>query len=227
MADEDASYAKGSGGKPRTLEALEGTGERRFSPSIGRNKDVVRDALLSILPMQGNVLEIGSGTGEHGIHVTESAPDMRWTFTEYNEDAWPSIRAWMAHAERPGLSGPLKLDAAAFNWGEAIEATRYDGVFSANVIHIAPFEVCTGLLAGAARLLKPAGRLVIYGPFGRDGVLSQGNANFDADLKRRDVSWGVRDLERDVVPLAEKNGLRLVEIIEMPKANLTVAFERF
>lgn len=226
MTDEDANYAKGAAGKPRTLEALEAAGERRFSPSIGRNKDVVRDALLSILPAQGHVLEIGSSTGEHGIHVTDAAPELHWTFTEYNEDAWSSIRAWIAHAGRAGLSGPIKLDAAASDWGEAIEAIRYDGVFSANVIHIAPLAVCAGLFAGAARLLKPAGKLVLYGPFARDGEFSEGNANFDADLKRRDTRWGVRDLEREVAPLAEKNGLRLAQIIDMPKANLTVAFSR-
>lgn len=225
MPDEDAGYAKGRDGRPRALEAFGDVGDaRRFSPSIGRNKQVVAEAVCSLVPADARMLEVGSGTGEHGVYITQDRPHMRWTFTEYNEDAWPSIKAWMDHAGHAGLQGPFKLDAASKDWGEAIETTRHDAVFSANVIHISPFAVAEGLFAGAARVLKPEGKLILYGPFGRDGTLSEGNANFDADLKRRDPGWGVRDLERDIVPLAKRNGLQLAEIIDMPKANLTVAF---
>ena len=227
MPDKDADYAKGGDGAPRTLEMFGEEGDaRRFSPSIGRNRQVVAEAVHSLIPDDATVLEVGSGTGEHGVYITEDRPQMNWMFTEYAEEAWPSIKAWLEHAGRVGLHGPLKLDAASANWGDQLEAMRYDAIFSANVIHISGFAVAEGILAGASRVLTTDGLLLLYGPFGRNGVLSEGNADFDADLKRRNPDWGVRDLEREIIPLAEASGLQLAEVIDMPKTNLTVAFKR-
>src|SRR6476620_467094 len=94
--------------------------------------------------------------------------------------------------------------------------TTYAAMFSANVIHIAPWAVAEGLFDGAARHLAPSGRLFLYGPFRRDGVHnSPGNAAFDESLRARDPAWGVRDTA-DLSKLAAANGLRLAELVEMP-----------
>ncbi|MEL6323134.1 MAG: DUF938 domain-containing protein, partial [Pseudomonadota bacterium] len=74
--------------------------------------------------------------------------------------------------------------------------------------------------------LPPGGRLFFYGPFGRNGEMAEGNQRFDADLKRRSPDWGVRDLDRDLVPVAHAAGLSLADVREMPKNNLSVVFER-
>ena len=225
--DENATYQKAKSGQPLALEQREHSGDgRRFSPSIGRNKDVVRDAFFRVIPNGGQILEIASGTGEHGAHITAAAPGVHWTYSDIDADSQLSQSAWRDDADHDRLAGPLPLDTTAVHWGEAEQAGAWDGVVCANMIHIAPFEAAEGLLAGAGRLLRPGGRLMLYGPFARAGEIAPSNARFSEDLKRRDPSWGVRDLDTDIVPLAAKAGMDLVDVIEMPANNLSVAFEK-
>ena len=226
MVEENRDYPKGDGKTPRTLEPQGDDGERRFSPSVSRNRAILREAFLDNVPADAAVLEIGSGTGEHGIFITESEPDMSWTFSEFSQDAANGIQAWIDHANRAGLHGPFLLDASSAEWGEGIEGQPFDVMFSANVVHISPISVLQGIMAGAGRLLSRGGRLVFYGPFARDGFMVESNQAFDADLKRRNVEWGVRDLERDLLPLASGASLKLVITAEMPKNNLFLVFER-
>ena len=101
------AYPTGKNGEPRTLEEQTTDGVRKFSPSVGRNRDVVREALLDNLPASAEILEIGSGTGEHGIYVTEAAAEMQWTFTDHSQDALQGISAWIEYAARENLSGGL------------------------------------------------------------------------------------------------------------------------
>jgi hypothetical protein len=124
------------------------------------------------------------------------------------------------------LHGPLRLNASEADWRGAEQALAWDFVFSANMVHIAPFEVAIGLVAGAGRLLKSGGALVLYGPFAREGVIAPSNAAFDESLKGRDMRWGVRDLDIDLVPLASKAGLKLEAVEEMPANNLMVFFRK-
>jgi hypothetical protein len=92
------------------------------------------------------------------------------------------------------------------------------------LVHIAPWEAALGLLAGAARLLRPDGVLVFYGPFMLGGKhTSASNAAFDADLRKRDARWGVRDVD-DLVGEAAPLGLELLELVEMPVNNLSLVF---
>ncbi|MEM7329564.1 MAG: DUF938 domain-containing protein [Pseudomonadota bacterium] len=226
MTDENADYQKARSGQPLALEKRQETGDgRRFSPSIGRNKDVVRDAFLRLMPEQGRVLEIASGTGEHGAHLTDAAPALDWTYSDIDPISRASQMAWRAHVNHDRLFGPLTIDTTETDWGEAEREAPWDGLFCANMIHIAPFEAATGLISGAGRVLARKGRLMLYGPFARSGEIAPSNARFSADLKRRDSRWGVRDLDLDLIPLAREAGLRLVEVETMPANNLSVVFE--
>ena len=81
-------------------------------------------------------------------------------------------------------------------------------------------------MTGAGRLLGPGGRVMLYGPFARDGEIAPSNARFSQDLKRRDARWGVRDLDQQIRPLAAAAGLRLHAVVEMPANNLSVIFEK-
>jgi SAM-dependent methyltransferase len=226
MSEENAQYNKGADGQPVSLEAQTLEDGRRFSPSVGRNRDVVRQAFRAHMPARGRILEIGSGTGEHGVHMTAGRPDLRWTFTDIDEPSLASAKAWRTHVNRTEIDDACTLDASASNWGAGIEGTGFDGLFSANVIHISPIAVANGLFAGAGRVLGEHGRLFLYGPFARDGEMSEGDAQFDADLKRRNPAWGVRDLERQILPMAREAGFQPAAIISMPKNNLSVVFER-
>ena len=227
MSDENVAYPKGVGGKPVALEAREGQADgRQFSPSTGRNKDAVRDVFLRHMPMQGTVLEIASGTGEHGAHITAAAPDLTWIYSDVDLSGMESQRAWAAHASHDRLKGPHYLDAAAADWDGVESNGPFDGLFNANMIHISPFDVAKGLLSGAGRTLKKGGKLMLYGPFARSGAIAPSNARFSEDLQRRDPSWGVRDLDLEVLPLATGAGLILAHVIEMPANNLSLIFER-
>ncbi len=227
MSDENAGYDKDQFGKPVTLEPRGDSEDgRRFSPSTGRNKDAVRGVYLQHMPQSGRVLEIASGTGEHGAHISDLAPDLIWIYSDIDQQGIASQRAWATHIGHNRLMGPLQVDAAANHWGEAETMGPLDGIFNANMIHISPFEVTRGLLEGAGRLLSSAGRLMLYGPFARNGDIAPSNARFSEDLQRRDPRWGVRDLDLEIVPVAVEMGLSLEIVVEMPANNLSVIFKR-
>ncbi|WP_213271872.1 DUF938 domain-containing protein [Hyphomonas sp.] len=210
--------------------ALEDRGEggdgRRYSPSIARNRDAIRDVLSAHLCLPARVLEIASGTGEHGAYLVAELPGLDWTYSDIDGPSLESQRAWRHATGAPLLRGPLEINAAETNWGDAERPGAWDVLFSANMVHIAPFEAVSGLIEGAGRLLKTDGLLTLYGPFARDGVIAPSNAAFDESLKRRDARWGVRDLDGELVPLAQKGGLRLESVVQMPANNLTVFFRK-
>lgn len=213
-----------NGRKETALENRGSDGARLCSPSAARNRDAIRAAFLAHMPLAGRVIEIGAGSGEHAVHLAAAAPDLRWLPGDPDAAARASIAAWTAHLGLRNVEAPHAADVTQADWHLGFGAA--DGVVSINMIHIAPFAAAAGLLAGAARLLRPGGRLFLYGPFSRNGAhTAPSNAAFDASLKARDARWGVRDLDRDVIPLAEDSGFRLVAVIPMPANNLSVVFE--
>jgi SAM-dependent methyltransferase len=178
----------------------------------------------------GDVFEAGSGTGQHVVTFARQTPDIQWWPSDFNEAHLKSIAAWRAHTQLANVHAPRRIDLSDPAWPVALQAD--DGprdllaVFCANVIHIAPWRVAEGLIAGAARALRPEGRLFLYGPFKRDGKhTALSNAVFDTSLRNGDPEWGVRDVE-EVAATAKRAGLSLREIVEMPANNLIVAFAR-
>ncbi|WP_300381974.1 DUF938 domain-containing protein [Henriciella sp.] len=219
----------GSAGKSVALEHRN-TGEdgRRFSPSITRNREPVAEAFEQTMPLHGRILEIASGTGEHGAYLAERFTGLSWVYSDIDGISMESQRAWVGYGTKTGLKldGPIIVDASADTWPGAEALAPFDGLFCANMVHIAPFEAAIGLMKGAGRLLSTGGKLFLYGPFARDGVIAPSNARFSEDLKRRDSSWGVRDLHREILPLALEAGLALDQVVEMPANNLSVIFSR-
>lgn len=170
----------------------------------------------------GRVLEIASGTGEHAVHFAKHMPHLVWQPSDLDAAAIASITAWRDHAALPNLEPPVVLDVCAQPWPGGTPT----GIFCANMIHIAPWSCTLGLMDGAARLLADGGLLVLYGPFAIDRThTAPSNASFDEDLRRRDPSWGVRDLV-EVTRAATSAHLTERERIEMPANNLIVVFER-
>ena len=108
--------------------------------------------------------------------------------------------------------------------GARVRAARFDGMVVVNLLHVAPWGACEGLMEGAARLLAPAGFLFVYGPFMKDGQHnSEGNRAFDRSLRASDPALGLRDIN-DVAACAERNGLVLERVVEMPANNRSVIF---
>lgn len=212
---------------PVALEAREeGEDGRRYSPSTARNREPILNVLKPRLPQPGRILEIASGTGEHGAFFTAEMEGIDWMFSDIDAQGLESQRAWKAADQTGRLHGPLEIDASTDHWGEAELPGGWDAIFSANMVHIAPFKAAEGLISGAGRLLRPEGLLILYGPFGRDGAMAPSNAAFDHSLKSRDPRWGVRDLDRQIAPLALEAGLTLHDIADMPANNQTVFFRK-
>ncbi|HYH19315.1 MAG TPA: DUF938 domain-containing protein [Azospirillum sp.] len=195
---------------------------KRHAPAVERNRAAILDVLRRVLPAEGLVLEVASGTGQHATFFAAGLPGVTWQPSDPDPDLRASTAAWAAEAGLPNLRPPLALDATAEPWPVA----RADAVVCINMIHIAPWEAALGLFRGAARLLPPGGPLALYGPFMRDGRhTAPSNAAFDADLKARNPAWGVRDLSV-VETTAAAHGLRLAEVVEMPANNLSVVLRR-
>lgn len=167
------------------------------------------------------VLEIASGTGQHAAYFAAELPHVFWQPSDVDDDHLASIAAWRAEAGRGNLAAPIRLDVRAEDWG----VEPVDALFNANMIHIAPWSAAEGLLRGARRVLRGGGFLFLYGPFRVGGRhTAPSNEAFDADLRRRNPEWGVRDLER-VVETARTGGLLLRETNDMPANNKLLVFE--
>ena len=178
----------------------------------------------------GDVLEAGSGTGQHVVDFARQSPGITWWPSDLNEAHLKSINAWRAYTKLANVRAPLRIDLSDPAWcpemGDGSGPGQLLAVFCANVVHIAPWRVAEGLFAGVARYLRADGRLFLYGPFKRDGKhTALSNAVFDTSLRDNNPEWGVRDVA-DVRALAETVGLSLVEIAELPANNLILVFER-
>jgi SAM-dependent methyltransferase len=191
---------------------------RQFSPSASRNAAPIVSVLTRHLPPRGRALELASGTGQHAVAMARAFPGTDWQPSDPHAAARASIAAWAAEAGLANLCTPLDLDATDPAWADAVPS-GLTAVVAINLVHISPWTATEGLLAGAARLLAPEGRLCVYSPFRRDGdIVSQSNADFDASLRARNPQWGIRDTV-DVTRAARHAGLSLVQSVEMPASN--------
>ncbi|MBT8472810.1 MAG: DUF938 domain-containing protein [Marinicaulis sp.] len=210
--------------KELALEIRTNIGARMNSPSAQRNRDPIRDAFSKSMPTAGTALEVAGGTGEHAVHLARAFPELHIYTGDPDEKARASIASRIEEAGLENLTGPHHIDVMINNWGVE-EQAPYDAIIAINMIHIAPIEAVIGLMRGADRLLERGGKLFLYGPFRRDGEhTAPSNEAFDADLKSRDERWGVRDLEQEIVPIAQKNRIQLEDCIAMPANNFSAIF---
>ena len=182
--------------------------------------------LTDLLPAHGSVLEIASGTGEHAVFFAARFPGLTWWPSDRDSDMRSSITAWAAESRMPNLRPPAAIDVTDPNWPQTLALKDLVAILNINMIHVAPWLACEGLLAGAARLLNAGGLMYFYGPFQRNGKhTAPSNTAFDASLRARDSAWGVRNLN-DVEACAESNGFTLAKIVAMPANNLSAVFRR-
>ena len=203
---------------------------RRFAPATARNREPIGEVLARVAPPRARVLEIASGTGEHAVFLAERLSVASWQPTDPDAPSRASIDAWRAAASeavRDRLRPAEALDVHASPWPPF--AHDVDLVVCINMVHISPWTATAALMRGAAETLARGGVLYLYGPYRRGGAhTSESNAAFDASLRARDASWGVRDLEA-VVSEAERRGFALHPdegVVAMPANNLSVVLVR-
>ncbi|WP_034388024.1 DUF938 domain-containing protein [Hellea balneolensis] len=207
---------------PIHLENRGQSGARLFSPTAGRNKAPIGEVINQHIVHGAHVLEIASGTGEHGAFMCDLRPDIIWQPTDPNAESRASQDAWANDCAGRMLPS-LSLDTTQPDW--ARELPSYDVIYCANMIHIAPWEAALGLVSGAADVLKSGGTFILYGPFQEGEDTAPSNLTFDVSLKSRNPNWGVRNLD-DVKHIFSEAGFTHKARIVMPKENRTLIFTK-
>ena len=192
-----------------------------YSESCDQNKQPILKVLSEVFSSVKNVLEIGSGTGQHAVCFAKEMPWLKW----HTSDCKPylqGINMWLADARLDNIVMPFELDVTLSKW----PSINIDAVFTANTLHIMSLIDAHNFIIGVAKLLPEKGRLAIYGPFNYNGsYTSDSNARFDQWLKDRNALSCIKDFEQ-VVLWANENGIRLVADYEMPANNRILHFEK-
>ncbi|NJL09718.1 MAG: DUF938 domain-containing protein [Calothrix sp. SM1_7_51] len=211
---------------------------RQYAPATERNRESILEVLLQVLPATGTILELASGTGEHGVYFAPRLPNHKWLPSDPNPLARDSITAWKENSQIENLYPPIEIDVRLEKWSvEQDASSKWSGfddlktspitaIVNINMIHISPWSSCLGLMAGTGRILPSGGILYMYGPYKLNGQhTAPSNQAFDESLRMQNPEWGVRDLD-DVVNVAKAQNLQLINIYEMPANNLSVVFQR-
>jgi cyclopropane fatty-acyl-phospholipid synthase-like methyltransferase len=187
-----------------------------------RNQAPIAEALKDIFNRPGQVLEIGSGTGQHAVYIARELSHVMWQPTDV-EGTLAGINAWRLEAGLSNVLTPVALDVLQPDWPVK---GPYDGVFTANTIHFISWDAVRAMFAGVAGVLKQQGAFCIYGPFNRDGhYTSDGNRHLDAWLKSRDPASGIKDIHA-VIECATEYDLLFSEEKQLPANNLLLRFQR-
>lgn len=203
-----------------------------FAPSADRNKGPILEVLQKYYPYEKNkdshlfCLEISSGTGQQVVHFAKSLPFMTFQPSEFTISNLPSIQDYVVESGLTNVLSPLAIDVTdpIDRWNLARE--NFDLIININMMHISPWECTLSLFEKAGKLLSSKGLLITYGPYAHHGVISpESNINFNQSLKARDAQWGLRDID-ELQSVANRNGLELMEIEEMPSNNKTLVWKK-
>lgn len=193
-----------------------------FSESCERNKEPILAVLREHFARARQVLEIGSGTGQHAVHFAAALPHLTWQTADLAANH-EGIRLWLEEAALANALPPLELDMLR---SETWPQGQFDAIFSANTLHIMSWAAVERAFDCIGAVLAPGGTLAVYGPFNYGGTYtSESNRTFDAWLKNRDPLSGIRDFEA-VDALAQAQGLRLIQDVAMPANNRTLVWVR-
>ncbi len=201
---------------------------RLFFPATQRNKKYIGDVLSKIPLKKGYILEIGSGSGEHGIEFQKRFPEIIWQTSDPVLEYRKSISSWIDHERLNNkMPEPLKIDVKDTPWqipSKVLDSLQ--GIISINMIHIAPWQCTESLFRESGKLLKDRRFLLLYGPFKINHKHTcESNKSFDKSLKNQNKDWGVRNLET-VNEQAMINGFNQEQIIQMPANNIILIYRK-
>jgi hypothetical protein len=204
--------------------------ERIDTPAFHRNHSYIIEVLKSeLVSGQGNIMEIASGSGQHAMVFANTFPEYVFWPSDLNPGHIRSIEAWRQDAGVDNLKPPFKLDVLEKNWGIG-EVDRppdgLDAIININMVHISPIETAENLFKGSCLHLGINGKLILYGPFMKNGAhTAPSNSDFDNRLREGNPSWGIRDIE-EVSTFAKLNHLVLNRLVPMPSNNFMLIFGR-
>ena len=201
---------------------------RLFFPATKRNSDCIGDVLSKIIKRDDSILEIGSGSGEHGVVFQKRFQNIIWQTSDPVLIHRQSISSWIKYEELNNIMPqPLALDIEKIPWKIPLKlAQSLKGIVSINMIHISQWTCTVALFKESGRLLKKGQFLMFYGPFKINNKhTSQSNYLFDNSLKMQNYCWGIRDLD-DVSNEGKKNGFSQEEISRMPANNFSIIYRK-
>lgn len=197
----------------------------RTSPAATRNADPIARVLSDWFgTLEGTLLEIGCGTGQHAAALSERVPGLRWLPSDLAPDV-PTIEAWRASAPDPArIADPVALDVTApSDWRAHRDLAA---VFTVNTLHIMPWRAVGALFRQSAAACRAGARLLVYGPMHIGGrPTGPGNARFDRDLRARGDGAGIRDLEAVRSIAALHDWIELARY-RMPADNQALVWQR-
>lgn len=193
--------------------------DKPFSAACERNKHAILEYLNRWLSDEEQVLEVGSGTGQHAAYFISQCADVTWQCTNHDSNLF-GLQQWLDDANNKGLLKPFSLDVSHYDWS----AKQYTTVYTANTLHMMSWPDVENFLRGVAQALSTNGKLIIYGPFRyQDEYTSASNAEFDRFLRERDPDSGIRDVEK-VQQLLQEQGFELLDDVSMPANNQLLCF---
>ena len=194
---------------------------KQYSQSCDENREPILGIIREVFADTHRILEIGSGTGQHAVFFARRLPHLMWQPSDLPENH-ASINAWRDEADPGNVLPPIELDVTAATW----PVGKYDGLFSANTLHIMSWEAVQSMFSGIGKLLPTGAHCCLYGPFNYGGsYTSDSNMRFDAWLKDRDPASGIRDFEA-LAGLATENGFELAADNEMPANNRLLVWKK-
>ncbi len=191
-----------------------------FADSCVQNQDVILEQLQQLCPHPANVLEIGSGTGQHAVYFSMHLQHLNW-YTSDRLENHAGIKLWLNESGLSNAYYPVELDVRQKNWTDL----SIDIVFSANTVHIMSLSEVEALFNGVGKLLNDSGMLILYGPFNYNGYTAESNARFDIWLKQQDPKSGIKEFEL-LNSLAKQSSLVFSEQIDMPVNNKILCWKK-
>ncbi len=194
---------------------------KSYSIACERNREPILQKLKDTFANISNVLEIGSGTGQHAVYFAQHLPHITWQTSDLPENH-PSIQAWLQEASLDNTKAPLTLDVCSSQW----PVDKVDGIYMANVCHIMSWEAVQAMFVGMGKILTGGAVVCVYGPFNYNGQFtSKSNERFDEYLRSVDSQQGIRDFEK-MMQLAEAQGMSLLDDFAMPANNRLLCWQK-
>lgn len=194
--------------------------EKPFAESCVQNREPIKRILEKYLEGRTQILEIGSGTGQHAVYFSQAFPQLIWQTSDLQENH-AGINAWVEDSGLDNIRPPLLLDSRG-SWPNQ----QYDLLFSANTVHIMSVEMVEQLFIRLPDCMHERSVFLVYGPFNYQGrYTSDSNARFDQWLKQRNAESGIKNFEW-LQAIAAQSGLECVADHEMPANNRTLVWQK-
>jgi hypothetical protein len=193
--------------------------DKPFSQACENNKEPILEVLKRVLADKTNLLEIGSGTGQHAAYFAPRLRHLEW-HTSDMPDKHLGIAAWLEEVKVNNLHQPLSFTIGATS---AWPLTNTDAVYTANTTHIMQPLESQLMMQLVANNLPIGGIFCQYGPYNFQGQYSsESNQSFDQHLSEQGCG-GIRDIDELTlwaIPLV------LIETIPMPANNYMLVWQK-